>query len=186
MDDTGISDFTGFCSRSVPQGMESTSNILQGSIVIAEADALISEFRTGFMSSSVPLTGHFFSSSSAVGQMGRDGGDRVGSENKTESSENENDLCSDLDIESTLNTGIATLPSVKLALNDFKNRDEQNVFSGTASKSLGPRQDDSADDIEMFAFLEKYSDRLVDMVSDKVMEKTMAKERSLRSLLDSR
>ena len=131
-------------------------------------------------SSSMPLTGRFFASSSVgqMGQMGGDRGERVCSGKMPASSESENDLSSDLDVESTRSAAAGPLPAVK------RSREEQDAFA--SSKSLGPRQDDSADDLEMFAFLEKYSDRLVDMVSDKVMEKTMAKERSLRSPLDSR
>lgn len=48
--------------------------------------------------------------------------------------------------------------------------------SGT-TRSPRARPEESLDDVEMFAFLEKYSDRLVEMVSKKVMDQTKEKER---------
>ena len=178
MNDTCDSDFTAFYPQSVPrEEMENTTDILQGSVVAAEADALLSEFRQSFLAPELPTGTYSVSQLSRSHREGtfsigrrtdRDSGGGRGSDRLklnvplSESSPTDTDRIQEGD-------GGSSSRNVNV-----------NGTSYTSNKAVSPKKD-SIEDVEMLHFLEKYSDRLVDMVSDKVMAKSILKERSIQS-----
>lgn len=117
--------------------LDSTSNILNtgnnGSVVIAEVDALMNEFRQSFMiSPEFPSDGI-------------------------------------LDV----NASSATLGSLssQVQTNSSQKHGDSFRLIRSLNESMKGDQRDNIDEGEMFSFLDKYSDRLVEMVTNKVKAK---------------
>jgi hypothetical protein len=173
MNDTCNSDFTAFYPQSVPrEDMENTTDILQGSVVAAEADALLSEFRQSFLAPELP-TGTY--SDSQMNRSHREGTFSIGRRtDRDRERDSGGGRGSDrLKISVPVSEGSPDTDRIQEGDRGSGNR---NVNMRAAS----PKKD-SIEDMEMLHFLEKYSDRLVDMVSDKVMAKSILKERSIQT-----
>jgi hypothetical protein len=175
MNDTCNSDFTAFYPQSVPrEDMENTTDILQGSVVAAEADALLSEFRQSFLAPELP-TGTY--SDSQMSRSHREGtfsiGRRTDRDKERERDSGGGRGSDRLKISVPVSEGSPDTDRIQEGEGGSSNR---NVNMRAAS----PKRD-SIEDVEMLHFLEKYSDRLVDMVSDKVMAKSILKERSVQT-----
>lgn len=130
--------------------LDCTTDILQGSVVIDEADKLLVEFRESFFLPQASMGVSILSQSVFENRL---------------------------------------KPIHERAERDERNdRNEQfegnNTRSPRSPRTRLDRQEESVDDLEMFAFLEKYSDRLVEMVSNKVMQKTKDKTRENTEKVD--
>lgn len=184
MNNTCDSDFTAFYPQSVPrENMENTTDILQGSVVAAEADALLSEFRQSFLSPELP-TGTY--SESQMSRSHREGTFSIG---RRTDKERERDSGGGRGSDRLK----ISVPGSEKFLSDTDRMSEGDGGSssrngtGTGTSYVGlkdssPKKDSSSiEDVEMLHFLEKYSDRLVDMVSDKVMAKSILKGQSIQA-----
>lgn len=182
MNDTCNSDFTAFYPQSVlREDMENTTDILQGSVVAAEADALLSEFRQSFLAPELP-TGTY--SESQMSRSHREGTFSIG---RRTDRERERDSGGGRGSDRLK----ISVPGSEKSLTDTDRMPEGDGGSsnrnGTGTSYVGakdasPKKDSSSiEDVEMLHFLEKYSDRLVDMVSDKVMAKSILKGRSIQA-----
>ena len=182
LNDTCTSDFTAFYPQSVRQeDMENTSDILQGSVVAAEAEALLSEFRQSFLSPE-PSTESY--ADSLTGRSRRDGTFSIGTGRRADSGGGKG---TDRGLKISDPASLNSLQEMDRIQEGEREGEGEGGSSSSRSGSsysgmrlMSPKKD-SLEDMEMFAFLEKYSDRLVDMVSDKVMAKSIAKERSSKT-----
>jgi hypothetical protein len=177
---SGVSTFSGIFPCNPPRGgMENTATILQGSIVIAEADALIMSFRQSFLAPSSSSNAGMYMSTSA--QPGNTVKKRSAIEEALEDRRSSNALALDGSIlysnDSNCDMSGQFLPSEA----DNRGSSANNNSNNNHNKSIKSRRDDSIDEFEMFAFLEKYTDRLADMVSDKMIAKSIALEKSYKT-----
>jgi hypothetical protein len=178
---SGVSTFSGIFPFNPPRGgMENTATILQGSIVIAEADALILSFRQSFLAPSSSSNGGMYMSTSV--QPDSSVKKRSAIEEALEDRRSSNALALDGSIlySNDSNCGM----SGQYLHSEADNRGSganNNTNNNNHNKSIKSRRDDSVDEFEMFAFLEKYSDRLADMVSDKMIAKSIALEKSYKT-----
>ena len=159
LENTEASEFVSGLYESYPQrgtSLESTTDILQGSVVIAEADALLTEFRDSFFQPQGTQASQ--SQSMGVSMLSQSMFDtRLKPINETIGRYDDDAPRRD---RSMVNANYST--------NTISNNRTDRADRVSPSEGGG----DSLDDMEMFAFLEKYSDRLVEMVSNKVIEKT--------------
>ena len=177
---SGLSTFSGIFPCNPPRGgMENTATILQGSIVIAEADALIMSFRQSFLAPSSSSNAGMYMSTSV--QPDNTVKKRSAIEEALEDRRSGNALALDGSIlysnDSNCDMSGQFLPSEA----DNRGSGANSNTNNTHNKSIKSRRDDSIDEFEMFAFLEKYSDRLADMVSDKMIAKSIALEKSYKT-----
>jgi hypothetical protein len=177
---SGVSTFSGVFPCNPPRGgMENTATILQGSIVVAEADALIMSFRQSFLAPSSSSSAGMYMSTSV--QPDSSAKKRSAIEEALEDRRSSNALALDGSIlysnDSNCDMSGQYLPSEA----DNRGSGANNNNNSNHNKSIKSRRDDSVDEFEMFAFLEKYSDRLADMVSDKMIAKSIALEKSYKT-----
>ena len=182
---SGVSTFSGIFACNPPRGgMENTATILQGSIVIAEADALIMSFRQSYMApSSSSKAGMFMSTTTTSASASAHPDNSVGMRNAIEDALEDRRSSSAMD-RSTFSNDSHCDDSQHFLPSDSDNRGGSNGSNNNShnnNKTVNSRKGDSANEFEMFAFLEKYSDRLADMVSDKMIAKSIAMDRSFKS-----
>lgn len=180
LNDSGVSTFSGIFPCNPPRGgMENTATILQGSIVIAEADALIMSFRQSFLAPSSSSNAGMYMSTSVQPDSSVKKRDAI--EEALEDRRSSNALALDGSIlysnDGNCEMSGQFLPSEA----DNRGSGANNNNNNNHNKSMKSRRDDSVDEFEMFAFLEKYSDRLADMVSDKMIAKSIAMEKSYKT-----
>lgn len=142
------------------ESFDSTTDILQGSVVMAEADALLSEFRSSFLP---PFSLGVSQMSHSIFQGSEEGTRRR--ETDFDPNPLRHNLGNVLGNFSTTTIG-SSRSSRSLQMGEGE--------VGSRGRSRGPTQDESLEDLEMLSFLEKYSDRLVEMVSKKVEAKSRA------------
>lgn len=175
---SGVSNFSGIFACNPPRGgMENTATILQGSLVIAEADALIMSFRQSYMApSSSSKAGMFITTTTTSALPDKSVGTRNAIEDALEERSGSSAMDrSNLSHDSHCDESQLFLPS------DTDNRGSSVSNNDRHNKTVHSRKDDSVNEFEMFAFLEKYSDRLADMVSDKMIAKSIAMDKSFKS-----
>ena len=161
--------------------LDSTADILQGSVMIAEADALLNEFSTSFSvstsistflpppsSSSIVVSSSSHSKNSkSDGEKKNHGGTTTAKRSTHRRSTQNNDTSDRNNISTT---------SFRLTDSHISEVEDGDGDGDESSTTQSPRAKkiDSLDEMEMINFLEKYSDRLVEMVSNKVIAKTKA------------
>ena len=149
--------------------------------MIAEADALLNEFSTSFSvstsistflpppsSSSTPVSSSSHSKNSkSDGEKKNQGGTTTARRSTQRRSTQNNDTSDRNDISAT---------SFRLTDSHISEVEDGDGDGDESSTTQSPRakKTDSLDEMEMINFLEKYSDRLVEMVSNKVIAKTKA------------
>ena len=168
------------------ESFDDTTDILQGSMVIAEADALLIEYRESFstsistsISSSISKIIHYPSSSSipanrlspnlkssqSLHNEGRRKKEIMMKKNSNQTGNIKNNHLDNANYSfTTAGSSDSHLSQVEVEVEDGDD--------SSARHSPRAKQTDSFEELEMIAFLEKYSDRLVEMVAKKVTAKT--------------
>ena len=168
------------------ESFDDTTDILQGSMVIAEADALLTEYRESFstsistsISSSISKIIHYPSSSSvsanhlspnlkssqSLHNEGRRKKEIMMKKNNNQTGNIKNNRLDNANYNfTTAGSSDSHLSQVEVEVEDGDD--------SSARHSPRAKQTDSFEELEMIAFLEKYSDRLVEMVAKKVTAKT--------------
>ena len=170
------------------ESFDDTTDILQGSMVIAEADALLTEYRESFstsistsISSSISKIIHYPSSSSvsanrlspnlkssqSLHNEGRRKKEIMMKKNNNQTGNIKNNHLDNANYSfTTAGSSDSHLSQVEVEV-EVEDGDDS-----SARHSPRAKQTDSFEELEMIAFLEKYSDRLVEMVAKKVTAKT--------------
>ena len=164
------------------ESFDDTTDILQGSMVIAEADALLTEYRESFStsisssiskiilypSSSSVSANHLspnLKSSQSLHNEGRRKKEIMMKKNNNQTGNIKNNHLDNANYSfTTAGSSDSHLSQVEVEVEDGDD--------SSARHSPRAKQTDSFEELEMIAFLEKYSDRLVEMVAKKVTAKT--------------
>ena len=161
--------------------LDSTTDILQGSVIIAEADALLTEFRDSFSIStsistfippsnslSIPISRIAHSQNLNRDKEKKNYGVTSSGRRSIQTRTTQNNDSSDGNNISASTYGLTDSHMSEVEV-EVEDGDESSTTQSPRAKKA-----DSLDEMEMINFLEKYSDRLVEMVSNKVIAKTQA------------